>query len=121
MYKGFIEINSRLIPLNACLVTDKHKCGKPNCRCTRGHLHKSTALKYRVNGVQKKKYVRKTDVDKVRHHLYWSKGGQIFEQGDNYIISMFAKYDFSSQAEYAIKAYEIFRQQKLTPDSLLAN
>ena len=82
MYKGFIEINSHLIPLNACLVTDEHRCGKPNCRCTLGHLHKSTALKYRVNGIQKKKYVRKADVDEIKHQLYSAKGGQIFEKGD---------------------------------------
>lgn len=121
MYKGFIEIDSNLIPLNACLVINKYKCGKANCRCTRGHLHKSSALKYRVNGIQKKKYIRKADVDKVRHQLYWAKGDQIFEKGDEYVLSMFAKYDCSSQAEYAIKAYEVFGQQKLTPDSLLAN
>jgi len=87
MYKGFIEVNFDLIPLNACLVTDEHKCGKPNCRCTRGYLHKSTALKYRVNGIQKKKYVRKEDVSQVRRQLYSVKGGQIFERSDEYIIS----------------------------------
>ena len=121
MYKGLIDINGFLIPLNACLVINNYKCGKPNCKCTRGHLHKSTALKYRVNGIQKKKYVRKADIDKVRHQLYLAKGGQIFEQGDEYVISMFRKYDCPTQADYAIKAYEVFGQQKLTPDSLLAN
>ena len=121
MYKGFIEIDSNLIPLNAYLVTDFHKCGKANCRCNRGHLHKSTALKYRVNGTQKKKYVRKADVDKVRHQLYWAKGGQILERGDKYILSMFYRYECSSKDEYAIKAYEVFRQQKITTDSFLAN
>ena len=121
MYKGFIEIDSNLIPLNACLVTNKYKCGKPNCRCNRGHLHKSTALKFRVNGIQKKKYVRQADVDKVRHQLHFAKGGLIFEKGDKYTISMFYHYKCNSQAEYAIKAYEVFRQQKIIPESLLAN
>lgn len=121
MYKGHLSILDTLIPLNACLVTDEHKCGKPNCKCNLGHLHKSTALKYRMNGIQKKKYVKKAKVDQVRHQLYWAKGDQIFERGDRYVFSMFAKYDCSSQADYAIKAYEVFRQQKLTPESLLAN
>jgi len=121
MYKGHLSLLNTLIPLNACLVTDEHKCGKPNCRCTRGHLHKSTALKYRVNGIQKKKYVRKEDISQIRRQLYSAKGGQIFERGDEYVISMFRKYDCPTQSDYAIKAYEVFRQQKLTPDSLLAN
>ena len=28
----------------------RRKCGKPNCRCTRGELHESTVLSYRGNG-----------------------------------------------------------------------
>ena len=99
MYHGHLKLLNTLIPLNACLVTNKHKCGKPYCRCTRGRLHKSTALKYRVNGIQKKKYVRKADVDKIKHQLYSAKGGQIFERGDEYVISMFRKYDCSTQAD----------------------
>lgn len=121
MYKGHLELLDTLIPLNACLVTYFHRCGKPNCRCSRGHLHKSTALKYRVNGIQKKKYVRKADVDKVRNKLYFAKGGQIFEKGDKYTLAMFYHYECNSKDEYAIKAYEVFRQQKLTPDSFLVN
>ena len=28
----------------------RRKCGKPNCRCTRGELHESTVLSYRGQG-----------------------------------------------------------------------
>src|SRR5438270_442810 len=28
----------------------RRKCGKPNCRCTRGKLHESTVLSYRGQG-----------------------------------------------------------------------
>lgn len=28
----------------------RRKCGKPNCRCTRGELHESTVLSYRGEG-----------------------------------------------------------------------
>jgi len=28
----------------------RRKCGKPNCRCTRGDLHESTVLSYRGQG-----------------------------------------------------------------------
>ena len=32
------------------LYTLRRKCGKPNCRCSRGELHESTVLSYRGNG-----------------------------------------------------------------------
>ena len=32
------------------LYTLRRKCGKPNCRCTRGELHESTVLTYRGEG-----------------------------------------------------------------------
>jgi Family of unknown function (DUF6788) len=33
--------------LPGSLYTLRRKCGKPNCRCNRGELHKSTVLSYR--------------------------------------------------------------------------
>jgi hypothetical protein len=36
--------------LPGSLYTLRRKCGKPNCRCTRGELHESTALSYRGEG-----------------------------------------------------------------------
>jgi hypothetical protein len=36
--------------LPGSLYTLRRKCGKPNCRCTRGKLHESTVLSYRGNG-----------------------------------------------------------------------
>lgn len=36
--------------LPGSLYTLRRKCGKPNCRCTRGELHESTALSYRGQG-----------------------------------------------------------------------
>jgi len=36
--------------LPGSLYTLRRKCGKPNCRCTRGELHESTVLTYRGHG-----------------------------------------------------------------------
>lgn len=36
--------------LPGSLYTLRRKCGKPNCRCTRGELHESTVLSYRGQG-----------------------------------------------------------------------
>jgi hypothetical protein len=36
--------------LPGSLYTLRRKCGKPNCRCTRGELHESTILSYRGQG-----------------------------------------------------------------------
>jgi hypothetical protein len=121
VYKYNIKILDSLVPLNACLVTFDHKCGKPNCKCTQGHLHQSTALKYRVNGVQKKKYVKKSDVDRVRRKLYQAKGIEILERDDKYIFSIAYKYPDLFGADIHIKAYEVFGQQKRSPESFFAN
>lgn len=121
MYTGYLSLLDTQIPLNACLVTIKNKCGKSNCKCSKGHFHQSTALKYRVNGIQKKKYVKKDDVSKVKHQLYSAKGGQILERDDKYIFAMFAKYDLATPSDYAVHAFTVFGQQKRTPESLLAN
>lgn len=36
--------------LPGSLYTLRRKCGKPNCRCSRGRLHESTILSYRGQG-----------------------------------------------------------------------
>jgi hypothetical protein len=36
--------------LPGSLYTLRRKCGKPNCRCTRGELHESIVLSYRGQG-----------------------------------------------------------------------
>jgi len=36
--------------LTGSLYTLRRKCGKPNCRCSRGELHESTVLSYRGQG-----------------------------------------------------------------------
>jgi hypothetical protein len=36
--------------LPGSLYSLRRKCGKPNCRCTRGELHESTVLSYRGQG-----------------------------------------------------------------------
>jgi hypothetical protein len=36
--------------LPGSVYTLRRKCGKPNCRCTRGQLHESTVLSYRGEG-----------------------------------------------------------------------
>ncbi len=115
MYKGFLKIKNDLFPLNACLVSSAHRCGKPNCKCVRGHHHQSTALKYRINGKQKMKYVRKSDIQIVRAQLYQAKGIEILERADKYIFSIASKYPELSGADIHIKAYEVFGQRKLMP------
>lgn len=40
----------RELLLPGSLYTLRRKCGKPNCRCTRGELHESTVLSYRGQG-----------------------------------------------------------------------
>jgi len=36
--------------LPGSIYTLRRKCGKPNCRCSRGELHESTVLSYRGQG-----------------------------------------------------------------------
>jgi hypothetical protein len=36
--------------LPGSIYTMRRKCGKPNCRCSRGELHESTVLSYRGQG-----------------------------------------------------------------------
>jgi hypothetical protein len=38
------------------------RCGKPNCRCTRGEPHTAHYFLARMNGRQVKRYVRKADL-----------------------------------------------------------
>jgi len=122
MYKGSLNLPDDLIPTNACLVTIAHKCGKSNCRCTRGHLHQSTSLKYRVDGVQKMKYVRKADVERVKRQLYEVKGIEIIDRcRDQYIFPLAKLYPELSGTDIMVKAYEVFGQKKLHPASLTAN
>lgn len=112
MYKGLIEISSKLIPTNACLVTNKHRCGKRTCRCaTQGKLHQSTALKYRVNGKQKIKYVRQKDVDSVRRELYQRKGLEIIDRADKYTLTIAKMFPNLAGADIQIKTYEVFGQK----------
>lgn len=49
------------------VVSERVKCGKPNCKCQRGELH--GPYYYRrghSNGVHWKKYVRRGDVERVK-------------------------------------------------------
>lgn len=112
MYKSFLEIRGSAIPTNACLVTNKHRCGKRTCRCaTQGKLHQSTALKYRVDGKQKIKYVRQEDVDSVRRELYQRKGLEIIDRADKYTLTIAKMFPELSGADIHIKTYEVFGQK----------
>ena len=43
------------------------RCGKTPCRCSRGQLHESWRLVWRdYDGRQRRRYVRRADVDQVR-------------------------------------------------------
>jgi hypothetical protein len=50
-----------------CLVSHRVRCGKPNCRCASGEGHGPYwFLHWRQGGIQRRCYVRQTDVDAVR-------------------------------------------------------
>lgn len=53
------------------------RCGKHNCRCFRGHPHEAYYFIEREGGKQRKTYVPKSDVTRIRklvdqHRLYRS-------------------------------------------------
>lgn len=122
MYQGSFLIHNQQIPSNACLVTLARKCGKSNCRCNRGYLHKANALKYRADGVQRMKYVRQADVTMVRRQLYEIKGIEIIDRGgDEYTFTLAEMYPELVGTDIMVKAYEVFGQRKLHPASLTAN
>jgi hypothetical protein len=48
---GLLEVCFERTPLlPGSVYTLRRKCGKPSCRCARGHLHPSTVLSYRGEG-----------------------------------------------------------------------
>jgi hypothetical protein len=49
------DFQTRQPLLPGSLYTLKRRCGKPNCRCTKGQLHTSTVLSYR--GEQKRQTI----------------------------------------------------------------
>ena len=53
------------------------KCGKPNCRCTRGYPHFVCVVTYKEKGKTKAVYV-----DKKRHAqaLFWSQNYKLFKK-----------------------------------------
>ena len=115
MYKDTLTYLDSSFPTNACLVTYRHKCGKANCRCKRGFLHRATALKYKIDSVQKMKYIRQADVESIRKLLYQKKGIEILERADKYIFSIATMFPELSGQDIHIKAYEVFGQQKQLP------
>lgn len=51
----------------AALVSYRTRCGKANCRCTRGNLHGPYwFLRWRDGDTQRRRYVRAEDLDAVR-------------------------------------------------------
>lgn len=51
--------------LRGSLITMKRRCGKANCRCTRGHPHVSTYLSLSVQGKPQTIYVPATHLPQV--------------------------------------------------------
>jgi hypothetical protein len=52
------------------LLTTWTRCGKPQCRCTAGHLHGPYhALHWREGSVQRRRYVRAAEVPAVQEIL----------------------------------------------------
>lgn len=58
---------AEMLPKIPALVRHPVRCGKPNCRCTRGVLHDAWRLYWRdPNGRQRFRYVPKADLDAVQ-------------------------------------------------------
>jgi hypothetical protein len=56
----------RYVALGGTLQRQRVRCGKSNCKCARGELHIGFYVFYSQRGVQRKFYVRRDDVAKVR-------------------------------------------------------
>lgn len=58
----------RSFPKNRGLALVQHgtRCGRQNCRCARGQLHRTAYLRWREAGCQRRRYVRRGDLDAVR-------------------------------------------------------
>ena len=56
-----------MLPKNGAVCQQFVRCGKTNCRCTRGELHGPYFyLFWRENGQLKKEYIRRENVEQVR-------------------------------------------------------
>ena len=53
------------------------KCGKPNCRCTRGYLHFMCQVTYKEKGKTKTVYVNK---ERQGEALWWSRNYKLFKK-----------------------------------------
>ena len=62
-----VNITPKTDLLPGHLLAQRIKCGRPNCRCARGHLHGPYYYRcWTDNGQRRKVYVRKRDVSAVR-------------------------------------------------------
>ena len=52
--------------IKGTLVEMEKICGKPNCRCTKGHKHKGLGLSQYVNGESRLQYIPKRIEKQVR-------------------------------------------------------
>ena len=63
--------------LGGVIVREAVKCGKPNCRCAKGELHKWYYYlywrDYRDRGQLKKNYIGKEEVNKLRRRIKQAK------------------------------------------------
>jgi hypothetical protein len=64
--RAIIEF-AKTFPKIPALVEQRTRCGKACCRCNRGDLHGPVVyLRWREGGRQRRRYVRRADVDAVR-------------------------------------------------------
>ena len=52
--------------LPGAVCVQRVRCGKPGCRCSRGHAHPAFYRFWREGGRQRKRYVKRSDLDAVR-------------------------------------------------------
>jgi len=68
----------RVGPMITGSVVLRHiKCGKPNCRCTRGYPHFICQVTYKEKGKTKTVYVNK---ERQAQALFWSRNYKLFKK-----------------------------------------
>lgn len=65
--RELIELVQSFPKMQGCaLVQHGTRCGKTGCRCRRGQLHPTAYLRWREGGRQRRRYVRRADIEPVQ-------------------------------------------------------
>ena len=64
------EMRGLQFMLQGSVLMRRMKCGKPNCKCTKGHLHEVWCVTYKEKGKTRMVYIHKTRQGEA---LWWSR------------------------------------------------